>query len=66
MESYRFLPNEMYDDPNLTIYHGQNFLKYRYHGMNVGAFGLSPHTELKDPLIIPYRSLKASRSRTLF
>ncbi|CAM4887464.1 unnamed protein product [Rotaria socialis] len=66
MEAHGFAPTEIYDDPNLAIYHGQDFLKYQFHGMNVGPFGFSPHTELTGPLILPYRSLKAARSRKFF
>ena len=62
MEAHAFNPSEIFDDPDLAVYHGQDFLKYRVHRMNVGPFGLSPHTENIDPIIVPFRSLKQEHS----
>ena len=67
MEAHGFDAADIYNDPDLFVYHGQDFLKYRIHQMNVGPFGFSPHTEMFDPLILPYRpnklNTKSKRSR---
>ncbi|CAF1396066.1 unnamed protein product [Rotaria sordida] len=63
MEAHGFDPNEIYDDPDLVIYHGKDFLKYHLHQMNVGPFGFSPHTEMKNPIIRPYQPLNIKRKR---
>jgi hypothetical protein len=65
MEAHGFDPNDIYNDPDLAVYHGQDFLKYRVHGMNVGPFGFSPHTEMFNPIILPYQpeKLKAKQTR---
>lgn len=55
MEAHGFQMRDVYQDPDLAVYHGQDFLKYRVHKMNVGPFGFSPHTETSDPIIRPYR-----------
>ena len=55
--------NDIYNDPNLAIYHGQDFLKYRIHRMNVGPFGFSPHTETQDPIILPFKLLQTQKIR---
>ena len=64
MEAHAFNPQQILDDPDLVVYHGQDFLKYRVHRMNVGPFGLSPHTETKKPLVLSYRSVQSQRSST--
>lgn len=56
MEAHSFDPNRIIDDPNLVINHGHDFLKYRYHQMNVGPCGFSPHTE-KNPIKLSYKPL---------
>jgi hypothetical protein len=58
MEAHGFEPNHFYNDPDLVVYHGQDFIKYRVHGMNVGPFGFSPHTETEDPIVLPYKPLQ--------
>ncbi|CAF1102395.1 unnamed protein product [Rotaria sp. Silwood1] len=63
MEAHGFDPNDIFDDPDLIINHGQDFLKYRVHQMNVGPFGFSPHTEMKNPIIRPYEPLHTKRKR---
>ncbi|CAF1544652.1 unnamed protein product [Adineta ricciae] len=63
MEAHGFDPNDIYNDPDLAVYHGQDFLKYRFHGMNVGPFGFSPHTETTRPIILRYDSRKGRRNR---
>ncbi|CAF3018341.1 unnamed protein product [Rotaria sp. Silwood2] len=63
MEAHGFDPNEIYNNPDLVIYHGQDFLKYRFHQMNVGPFGFSPHTEMNDPIIRPYQPLNTKRKQ---
>lgn len=55
MEAHAFDPSDFYSDPDLIVYHGQDFLKYRVHGMNVGPFGFSPHTETMNPVVLPYK-----------
>lgn len=55
MEAHGFDPNDIVDDPDNVVYHGQDFLKYRFNRMNVGPFGFSPHTETGHPVILPYR-----------
>jgi hypothetical protein len=65
MEAHGFEPNQLYDDPDLAVYHGQDFLKYRVHQMNVGPFGLSPHTEMFSPIILPYQPMKAKTRQRL-
>jgi hypothetical protein len=62
MEAHGFDADDIYDNPNLAIYHGQDFIKYRFHRMNVGPFGFSPHTETMDPIVLPYRLLNRTRS----
>ena len=56
MEAHGFDPNDILNNPNLALYHGQDFLKYRYHNLNVGPFGFSPHTETSHPIKLAYRS----------
>ncbi|CAF1533020.1 unnamed protein product [Adineta steineri] len=63
MEAHGFDPNDLYNDPDLAVYHGQDFLKYRFHHMNVGPFGFSPHTETTDPIILRYRPMKPKTRR---
>ena len=63
MEAHGFDPNDIYNDPDLAVYHGQDFLKYRFHGMNVGPFGFSPHTETSHPIILRYNSRRGRRNR---
>ena len=63
MEAHGFDAKDFYNDPNLVLYHGQDFLKYRIHGMNVGPFGFSPHTEMSDPIIRPYQSINSKRTQ---
>jgi hypothetical protein len=58
MEAHGFEPEDLYNDPNLAVFHGQDFLKYRIHHMNVGPFGFSPHTEMMNPIILPYKPIK--------
>jgi hypothetical protein len=58
MEAHGFDANDIYNDPNLVVYHGQDFLKYRIHRMNVGPFGFSPHTEMADPIILRYQPIQ--------
>ena len=58
MEAHGFNPHDLYEDPDLAVYHGQDFLKYRIHRMNVGPFGFSPHTEMMDPIIRPYQPMQ--------
>jgi hypothetical protein len=65
MEAHGFDPNDIFDDPNLVLYHGQDFLKYRYHGMNVGPFGFSPHTETKHPIRLQYNPLTTQSTKRL-
>ncbi len=57
MEAHGFDPNDILDDPRLVLHHGQDFLKYRYHRMNVGPFGFSPHTEAMHPIRLPYNPI---------
>lgn len=63
MEAHGFEPEEILSNPDLFMLHGQDFLKYRFHGMNVGPFGFSPHTETSDPIILPYRPLNPKKHR---
>ena len=63
MEAHGFEPNALYSDPNLALYHGQDFVKYRIHGMNVGPFGFSPHTETQNPIILPFKRLETQKVR---
>ncbi|UJR14011.1 hypothetical protein I4U23_001010 [Adineta vaga] len=63
MEAHGFDPNDIYNDPDLAVYHGQDFLKYRLHGMNVGPFGFSPHTETMSPIIRQYKPMKLVQNR---
>ena len=65
MEAHGFEPADILDNPNLALYHGQDFLKYRYHNMNVGPFGFSPYTESNHPIKLPYRSSSAQSSTRL-
>ncbi len=65
MEAHGFDPSDIYNDPNLAVYHGQDFIKYRFHRMNVGPFGFSPHTETMDAIILPYKPLEAKITRKL-
>jgi hypothetical protein len=65
MEAHGFDPKDIIDDPNLALYHGQDFLKYRFHGMNVGPCGLSPHTETMHPIKLPYRPLNINSTSQL-
>jgi hypothetical protein len=58
MEAHGFDAIDIFNDPNLFVYHGQDFLKYRIHNMNVGPFGFSPHTEESDPIIVPYKPIR--------
>jgi len=65
MEAHGFDAEDIFNDPNLAIYHGQDFLKYRINKMNVGPFGFSPHTEMSDPIILPYQPLKSKAKHRL-
>jgi hypothetical protein len=65
MEAHGFEPNNIYNDPDIAVYHGQDFLKYRVHRMNVGPFGFSPHTEMFDPIILPYQPIRAKTKQKL-
>jgi hypothetical protein len=58
MEAHGFDASDIYHDPDLAVYHGQDFLKYRVHQMNVGPFGFSPHTEIFAPIVVPYQLKK--------
>lgn len=64
MEAHGFDLNDISNNPRLVIYHGQDFLKYKFHGMNVGPFGFSIHTETNDPIIRPYRRIATKKRQT--
>lgn len=61
MEAHGFQKRDVYQDPDLVVYHGQDFLKYRIHNLNVGPFGFSPHTETSNPIIRPYRPIQTQK-----
>lgn len=65
MEAHGFDAQDILNDPNLALYHGQDFLKYRINKMNVGPFGFSPHTEMSNPIILPYQPLKIKTKQRL-
>ena len=65
MEAHGFEARNLYEDPDLAVYHGQDFLKYRVHRMNVGPFGFSPHTETLDPIVLPYRPMRVKTRQRL-
>ena len=65
MEAHGFDPSDIYNDPDLVVYHGQDFIKYRVHRMNVGPFGFSPHTETSKPIILSFNPVRAKTRRRL-
>lgn len=44
-------------DPFNYLEHRLDYVKYKVTGENVGPFGFSPHAELHDPLVVPWKPL---------
>ncbi|CAF1516371.1 unnamed protein product [Didymodactylos carnosus] len=61
MEAHAFNPQAIIQDPRnglgIVLEHGEDFLKYRITGENVGPFGFSPHTETNNPIILPFTNV---------